>query len=170
MTQQFNGPINITGDWTGVVGALELTADKPTMKLTGGAIAGNEKWIVQVGSDGPGNLQFFKQQPGQAPNHWELVMELTPAGAVRVTGDLNVRGVSLPQQIGALDLQLNSQLNSLKSAIDGISNKLTGINARLAALESRVSALAALAALDGRVGTLEGRVGALEARVTASGH
>ena len=143
---------------------LELTADKPTMKLTGGAIAGNEKWIVQVGSDGPGNLQFFKQQPGQACDHWELVMELTPAGAVRVTGDLNVGGRSLPQQIGALDLQLNR----LGSEIDGrIANSLTAINERLAALESRVNALEAL---EGRVATFEGRLAALDERIGMSGH
>ena len=77
----------------GTEGALRLTGDKPTVKLAGGPIAGNQSWIIHVGSDGPGNLEFFKQ--GASPTSWENVMTLSPSGNVGIgtaIGQLHLEG------------------------------------------------------------------------------
>src|SRR5512144_131115 len=96
-------PAEIVGDWTGREGALRLTGDKPTVKLAGGAIAGNQSWIVHVGSDGPGNLEFFRQ--GSTPDAWELVMGLTREGNVIVTGDIQLTGADYAEEFDLIDAQ-----------------------------------------------------------------
>ena len=86
--------LEITADWTGEEGALRLTGDKPTIRFTGGAVAGNESWILHLGSDGPGNLQFFRRS-GAAT--WTNVLNLSPGGNVGIGTEqpkekLEVRG------------------------------------------------------------------------------
>ncbi|MGV0025313.1 hypothetical protein [Phormidesmis priestleyi] len=97
---QVGVPLNVSGkitaasDWTGEEGALSLTGDKPTIRLTGGAITGNQSWILHVGSNGPGNLEFFRRT---APSSWTNVLSLAPSGKVGIgtsapTLGLDVRG------------------------------------------------------------------------------
>jgi hypothetical protein len=74
--------LEVTGDWSGQEGALRLTGDKPTIKFAGGPVAGNQSWILHLGSDGPGNLAFYKQ--GATPSSWTEVMALTPSGNVGI--------------------------------------------------------------------------------------
>jgi hypothetical protein len=94
-----SGRVEVVGDWDGTEGALRLTGDKPTVKLAGGPIAGNQSWIIHVGSDGPGSLEFFKQ--GASPTSWDNVMTLSPSGNVGVGtpnptgGQLHVEGTGV---------------------------------------------------------------------------
>jgi cytoskeletal protein CcmA (bactofilin family) len=69
--------MEVRGDWTGIEGALRLSGDKPTIKFAGGPLAGNQSWILHLGSDGGGSMQFFKQGP--FPNYWDNVMTLSPS-------------------------------------------------------------------------------------------
>ena len=73
--------VEIVGNWTGEDGALRISGDKPTIRLTAGAIGGNKSWIMHVGSDGGGNLQFYRRT-GAAT--WTHAMSLTTAGTIRV--------------------------------------------------------------------------------------
>src|SRR3954447_10477714 len=57
--------LEVVGNWNGQEGALRLTGDKPTIKFAGGGVAGDEAWVLHLGSRGPGNLAFMKQAPAQ---------------------------------------------------------------------------------------------------------
>ncbi|MGE0886856.1 MAG: hypothetical protein AB7P14_25325 [Blastocatellales bacterium] len=74
-----NAKLEVVGNWNGFHGALTLTGDKPTLRFSGGAGAGNQQWILHEGTDGPGNLQFFN---GGTTGAWSPMMTLTPAGKV----------------------------------------------------------------------------------------
>ncbi len=73
--------LEIVGDWTGEEGALRLTGDKPTIKFSGQEIAGNQSWILHVGSSGPGNFEFFRET---GPSQWSRVMAFAPTGNVGI--------------------------------------------------------------------------------------
>jgi hypothetical protein len=99
-TLQFGSPINISGkitaeaNWTGEEGALTLVGDKPTIRFTGGAISGNQSWILHLGSNGSGSLEFFKRTGAAS---WASALSLTPTGNVGIgtsfpTLGLDVRG------------------------------------------------------------------------------
>ena len=88
--------VEVVGNWNGVEGALRLTGDKPTMKLAAGSIAGNATWIVHVGSNGPGNLEFYRQDG--APDRWKLIMGLTTDGNVIVPGDILLRNADFAEE------------------------------------------------------------------------
>jgi hypothetical protein len=77
----------VNGNWNGATGALTISGDKPTIRFSGGPIAGNQQWILHEGSDGPGHLQFFN---GGTTGVWSLVMQLTTQGNVEVTGDIRL--------------------------------------------------------------------------------
>jgi hypothetical protein len=98
--------LEIAGNWTGDEGALRLTGDKPTIRFTGGALAGSQSWILHLGSDGPGNLEFFIRT---GSGTWANVLSLTPGcnvgigmanpqeklevdGNILVTGDVKLAG------------------------------------------------------------------------------
>ena len=83
-----NGRLHITGNWVGNYGALTLEGDKPTIRLSGGAVVGQQQWILHLGSDGPGYLQFFNG--GTAGQNWVPVMSLTPDCNVEVSGDIRL--------------------------------------------------------------------------------
>jgi hypothetical protein len=80
-------PLTLAGNWNNEQGALELLGDKPTIRLSGGAISGNESWIMHVGSDGPGNLGFYRRSGSAA---WSNIMSLTTTGHVGI-GTANPR-------------------------------------------------------------------------------
>jgi hypothetical protein len=103
--------IEVVGDWTGSEGALRVTGDKPTIKLAGGPVAGNQQWIVHVGSNGPGDLEFYRR--GVAPDSWELVMSLRSDGALHcgqavhdnvfVKNDIALAGSDYAEEFDVLD-------------------------------------------------------------------
>ncbi|HUL25884.1 MAG TPA: hypothetical protein VLW44_08955 [Streptosporangiaceae bacterium] len=84
------GKLEVNGNWDEQhsVGALTLAGDKPTIRFSGGAIAGNQQWILHEGSDGPGDLQFFNG--GTTGAFSRPVLSLTPDGNVVVTGDIRL--------------------------------------------------------------------------------
>jgi len=59
-TSTANAPLDVFGNWDGFYGALQIKGDKPSMRLAGGAITNNQSWVLHLGSDGPGNLQFYR--------------------------------------------------------------------------------------------------------------
>ncbi|MGY6277898.1 hypothetical protein [Methylomonas sp. MgM2] len=73
--------LEIVGDWTGEEGALRLAGDKPTIKFSGKEISGNQSWILHVGSNGPGNFEFFRKT---GPSQWSDVMALAATGNVGI--------------------------------------------------------------------------------------
>lgn len=79
----FPGGLNLGGQWDGSQGAVTLTAEKPTIRFTGGVAAFNTSWLLHLGSDGPGDLQFFAQG-GVGPAAFAPVMSLTPYGSVGI--------------------------------------------------------------------------------------
>lgn len=82
-----NGKLQVTGNWVGNYGALTLEGDKPTIRFAGGALVGQQQWILHLGSEGPGNLQFFNgDTPGQ---HWGHVMSMKPSGNVEFAGNFD---------------------------------------------------------------------------------
>ena len=86
--------LEVVGNWTGEEGALRLTGDKPTVRFSGGALSGNQVWILHLGSNGPGNLEFFRRT---GPASWSNVMSLAPTGNVGIgtpppATKLHVRG------------------------------------------------------------------------------
>ena len=74
-------PLSLNGNWNTEQGALQILGDKPTIRFSGGAISGNESWIMHLGSDGPGNLSFFRRS-GAAT--WTNVMSLATNGNVGI--------------------------------------------------------------------------------------
>lgn len=73
--------LEVVGDWSGEEGSLRLTGDKPTIRLTGGDLSGNQSWILHLGSNGPGNLEFFRRT---GPSSWNQVISMTPNGNVGI--------------------------------------------------------------------------------------
>ena len=83
-TKTPTGKLEVHGNWDGKFGALTISGDKPTIRFSGGPIAGNQEWILHEGSDGPGYLQFFN---GGTTGTWSPMMSLKPGGNVEVIGD-----------------------------------------------------------------------------------
>jgi hypothetical protein len=80
-----DAPLEVVGNWDGDHGALEITGDRPTIRLNGGPSTGNNSWLMHVGNDGPGNFGIFhRASPGNYPNR----LTITPAGNVGI-GTLN---------------------------------------------------------------------------------
>ncbi len=80
--------MRVSGNWNGENGALEVAGDKPTIRFTGGAAAGNQSWFLQVGSNGPGNFEILKRDSFQGA---QGVLSLSTLGNVGI-------GTAFPQQ------------------------------------------------------------------------
>ncbi len=78
--------LEVTGDWTNERGALELSGHKPTLRFTGGSDVTDRSWIIHLGSNGPGDLEFYTRGPSDAD--WIPRMMLTRNG-VNVVGSLS---------------------------------------------------------------------------------
>jgi hypothetical protein len=78
--------LEITGDWTDDRGALELSGHKPTVRFTGGSDLADRSWIIHLGGNGPGDLEFYTRTPSDA--NWVARMLLTQHG-VNVVGSLS---------------------------------------------------------------------------------
>ena len=53
--------LDIAGNWDGFRPALQLRGQKPTIRFLGDAASGSQNWILHLGSEGPGNLQFMRR-------------------------------------------------------------------------------------------------------------
>lgn len=92
--------VEIVGDWNGDEGALRLTGDKPTIKFAGGAVSGNARWALHLGSRGPGNLEFIRETgPGAfdhvftlSPTNRVGIGTSSPSATLEVAGDFKVTG------------------------------------------------------------------------------
>ena len=78
--------LEVTSDWTGERGALEVSGHKPTIRFTGGSDLAGRSWIIHLGGNGPGDLEFYTKTPSDA--NWAARMLLTPHG-VNVVGSLS---------------------------------------------------------------------------------
>ena len=78
--------LEVTSDWTGERGALELSGHKPTIRFTGGSDLADRSWIIHLGGNGPGDLEFYTRTPSDA--NWVARMLLTQHG-VNVVGSLS---------------------------------------------------------------------------------
>ena len=74
--------LEVTGDWTDERGALELSGHKPTIRFTGGADLADRSWIIHLGGNGPGDLEFYKKSPSDP--HWMFRMSLTESGIAKI--------------------------------------------------------------------------------------
>jgi hypothetical protein len=120
--------LEVAGNWTGEDGALRLSGDKPTIRLTGGPIVNNQSWIMHLGSNGPGNFEFYRRA-GQA---WGQVMSLTPAGKVGIgttapAAKLQVQGsgivesrVSSTDERAVLSLHGLGRIWTMESGVTGL--------------------------------------------------
>ena len=117
--------LEVTGDWTGEDGALRVSGDKPTIRFTGGAISGNQSWILHQGSEGPGNLQFFSRVRA---NTWNPVMSLGANGNVGIGMNATTHRLEIAGQFGLaisgfqpfLTLSDTSSILPLKSRIQNV--------------------------------------------------
>jgi Chaperone of endosialidase len=74
--------LEVTGDWTNERGALELSGHKPTLRFTGGSDLADRSWIIHLGGNGPGDLEFYKKSPSDA--NWVFRMSLTENGITKI--------------------------------------------------------------------------------------
>jgi hypothetical protein len=74
--------LEVTSDWTDERGALELSGHKPTIRFTGGSDLADRSWIIHLGSNGPGDLEFYKKSPSDS--NWVLRMALTETGITQI--------------------------------------------------------------------------------------
>jgi hypothetical protein len=74
--------LEVTGDWTGERGALELSGHKPTVRFTGGSDLADRSWIIHLGGNGPGDLEFYKKSPSD--QNWIFRMALTESGITKI--------------------------------------------------------------------------------------
>jgi len=53
--------LDVRGYWDVGIPALQLGGEKPTIRFAADPVSGNQEWLLHLGSDGPGNLQFFRK-------------------------------------------------------------------------------------------------------------
>jgi hypothetical protein len=95
--------LEVEAHWTGEDGALRLSGDKPTIRFSGGSISGNRSWLLHLGSNGPGNLEFHRKL-GSA--QWSPVLAMSPSGNVGI-GEVNPSfQLSLGRSIASTKLAL----------------------------------------------------------------
>ena len=73
--------LEVRGDWTNERGAMELSGHKPTMRFTGGSELADRSWIIHLGGNGPGDLEFYKKSPSDTD--WVFRMSLTEDGITK---------------------------------------------------------------------------------------
>lgn len=130
--------LEVTGNWTGDEGAVRISGDKPAIRFSGGAPAGSENWLLQVGSDGPGNFQIAHRD---APSSWKTALHVTPSlrvgvGTPKPRNPLGVRGTGTAEELisfeapdGTTKWHLNQNLGGDKPGLNFVE---TGIaDARL---------------------------------------
>jgi len=81
------GGLHVNRNWNGAYGALNLSGDRPTIRFSGGAVSGNNQWLLHLGSAAgaapTGSLSFF--YGGTTGASFGLpVFAVTPTGTVVV--------------------------------------------------------------------------------------
>jgi len=71
--------LDISRNWDGEQGVLNIAGDKPTIRFTGGAASANQSWIQHLGGDG--RLEFYRRS---GPAAWQNVLALNTAGNVGI--------------------------------------------------------------------------------------
>jgi hypothetical protein len=91
-TRTPNAPLEVAGNWTGTEGAVRISGDQPTIRFEGGPPAADQKWIAQVGSDGPGNFRIAFLTPAAA---WQAVLHVTTTdrAGIRTPNPRNPLGI-----------------------------------------------------------------------------
>src|SRR5215469_6148762 len=51
--------LEVVGNWGLGIPALRLSGEKPTIWFMGDAVSGNRSWFLHLGSNGPGDLEFY---------------------------------------------------------------------------------------------------------------
>lgn len=116
--------LEVVGNWTGEEGAVRITGDLPTIKFTGGALAGNQSWIIHTGSSGPGNLEFYRRT---GPSSWTPVLALATNSTVKVV-TLGTGGGTQLCRNGTLEISACSSSLRYKTAIAPFTSGLELIN------------------------------------------
>ncbi len=120
-------PLDILGNWTGEQGALNLRGNRPSIRFTGDAASGNESWLLHLGGDGPGSLQFFRRT---GPGAWANVMTLAaPSGNVGIGA---IAPVSKFEVIGAASQTAVLGYSSGSIGVFGRSTSFTGVHGETA--------------------------------------
>ena len=99
--------LEIFREWDTQHGALTLRAQRPTMRLTGGPETGNRSWLVHLSGNGPGNLEFFRDEAGS----WANVMSLAPNGNV---------GIGITSPASKLDVRHSSGIAVFGESTAGV--------------------------------------------------
>jgi hypothetical protein len=102
MKKEFTDGLEIVKDWNGEDGGLRLSGDKPTIRFTGGPTSSDQSWIMHLGSNGPGNLEFFNRK---GPGSWGNVMSLTPSGNVEITGDIRLTNADCAEDFDIVGIE-----------------------------------------------------------------
>jgi hypothetical protein len=87
--------LEVNRDWDGEEGAVRVSGDKPTIRFAGGANAANESWLLHLGSNGPGNIEFFHRTGAKA---WESVLGMQRGYAGIYARALYLSGGGIPQE------------------------------------------------------------------------
>jgi len=74
-------PLHVVGNWNTEDGALRVSGDKATIRMSSGPLGGNQSWMFHVGGDGPGNLGVYNRI---APTAWLGLFGMTPSGNLGV--------------------------------------------------------------------------------------
>jgi hypothetical protein len=56
------GRLEVSGNWASNLAALRLSGIQPTIRFVGDASVGNTDWLIHLGGNGPGNLEFYDTQ------------------------------------------------------------------------------------------------------------
>lgn len=100
--------LEIQGNWEAGTPALQLGGHKPSIVFAGDGSTGNKSWLMHVGANGPGNMEFYKN--GDSPGSWKPVMSLVNSGKfLRIEGGsgeaayIGGDGVGNDIQVGSLN-------------------------------------------------------------------
>lgn len=75
------GTLEVVGDWDGGRQNLRLSGTKPTIEFAGNAVSGFQRWLLHLGANGPGNLEFYLRTGVSSVSN---VMALTLNGNVGI--------------------------------------------------------------------------------------
>lgn len=132
--------LEVNGDWTGDEGAVRVSGDKPAIRFSGGMPADDQNWLLQVGSDGPGNFQIAHRE---AASSWKGVLHATPSlrigvGTPAPRNPLGVRGAGTSEELisfeapdGTTKWHLNQNLGGATPGLNFVETDVSGGDGRL---------------------------------------
>lgn len=66
--------LHVVGNWDSGRPTLQLAGQKPSLIFAGDGSSGNRSWLMHVGANGPGNLEFYNRAEAGS---WNAAMTLT---------------------------------------------------------------------------------------------